>query len=172
MDLTASHYELFDLPACFEVDLVDLGERFRRLQKALHPDKFASADAASMRLAMQYSSKVNEAYSVLKTPLTRALYLLEMAGFDAEKIADHKPGGMFMMQQMELREALEEASTEAELDTLLIETQQQIEREEQALAAAFNNKDYTCAAELVNQCQYSVKFISEIEQSLVRLRDN
>ncbi len=172
MDLSQNYFELFGLPVQFELDESELGQRFRQLQKALHPDKFASADAASQRVAMQYSSRVNEAYSVLKSPLPRALYLLELAGFDGAKIAEHKPGGAYLMQQLEQREALEGASTEAQLIALLADANSVFNREHQALVLAFDQRDYPRACELANQLQYSVKFISQIEQNLAGLQDS
>ena len=80
MDLTQNHFELFGLPVAFDIDSQQLAERYRELQRTLHPDRYASASAQEQRLAVQYSGLVNEAYSTLNRPLSRALYLLGLAG--------------------------------------------------------------------------------------------
>src|ERR671910_301934 len=51
------------------IDGTELDSRRRGLQAEVHPDRFASADAASRRRAMQGAVRVNEAYERLKDPL-------------------------------------------------------------------------------------------------------
>ena len=40
-DFTQNYFQLFDLPVQFDVDSPTLGERYRQLQRELHPDRFA-----------------------------------------------------------------------------------------------------------------------------------
>ena len=76
-------YEMFELPVSYEVDLRLLNERYLKLQQQLHPDHFAGSSGAEQRLAVQYTADLNQAYSVLKSPLARAQYLLELKGIDS-----------------------------------------------------------------------------------------
>ena len=88
------------------------------MQREAHPDRFTAQGAAAQRVALQWSVRINEAYQRLKNPLKRAAYLCELRGapIDAERNTAMPPA--FLMQQMEWRESLDEASGEAELEAL------------------------------------------------------
>ena len=105
-DLTQSYFELFDLPVSFEIDLSDLSERFRKLQRATHPDKFANASERERRISIQKAALVNEAYQCLKSPVSRARYMLEQRGVEFNDERDTSFDPEFLMEQMELRERL------------------------------------------------------------------
>jgi molecular chaperone HscB len=110
VNLSDDDFTLFGLPQRYATDRADLDARRRELQARVHPDRFASEGAAAQRLAMQWAVRVNEAWTRLKDPLARAAYLCELRGaaIDAERNTAMPPA--FLMQQMEWREALEEAS--------------------------------------------------------------
>lgn len=109
-----THFELFALPATFMVDGEALSARYRELQRTMHPDRFASAPDRERRLAMEQAAQLNEAFRVLRDPLARARYLLELRGhrFDDEHSTTRDPE--FLMEQMELREALAEVRDSAD----------------------------------------------------------
>jgi len=98
----------------FELDLPALSERYRNLQKALHPDRHASASASEKRWSMQGASMVNDAYQTLKSPLRRAVYLLSLNGIETDEETDTQMSPMFLMEQMELRESLEDAPNQSD----------------------------------------------------------
>ena len=106
MDFSKTYFEIFQLPASFDVDLDDLASKYRRLQIEVHPDKFANATEQEKRLSLQWATQVNAAYDTLRAPLSRATYLIEMAGLDVEENPTVAPA--FLMEQIELREQLEE----------------------------------------------------------------
>jgi len=112
-DLSSSFFELFNLPVSFEVNLKALSARFREAQRAAHPDKFANAGEAERRLSVQMAARINEAYQVLKDPLSRGRYLLELRGVALDD-ADTAFDGAFLMEQMELRERLADVKDSAE----------------------------------------------------------
>lgn len=114
MELTQNHFELFDLPVAFDVDTQQLADRYRELQRSLHPDRFANASERERRLSIQHAAHVNEAFQTLKSSLRRARYLLQLKGveFDDEKETHLDPA--FLMEQMELREALADVKSEAD----------------------------------------------------------
>ena len=123
VDLKQNYFELFGLPVAYAVDRASLDQRYRELQRLVHPDRFASASDQERRIAMQQATRINEGYRVLKDALTRARYLLELRGhrFDDER-STHQDTE-FLMEQMELREALAEvreaADPPAALDEIL-----------------------------------------------------
>ncbi len=113
LDLTQNYFELFGLPVAFDVDGRSLAERFRELQRVVHPDRYASAGERERRLSMQGAALLNEAFQTLRDPLRRAGYLLRLRGaLEAAGGGAMDPG--FLMQQMELREELAEIRSEAE----------------------------------------------------------
>lgn len=118
MNLHDDDFTLFNLPRQFAQDRVVLDQRWKALQRQAHPDKFASQGEAAQRVAMQWSVRINEAYQRLKNPLQRAAYLCELAGFPVQAHSNTAMPAAFLMQQMEWREALEDARSQQELETL------------------------------------------------------
>lgn len=105
-DPVPSHFELFDLPPSFEVDTGLLEVRFRELQRNLHPDRFVNAGDRERLLSVQQAAWINEGYRTLKDPLLRGRYLLELAGYAFDDEHHTTRDATFLMEQMELREAL------------------------------------------------------------------
>ncbi|MCB1645997.1 MAG: Fe-S protein assembly co-chaperone HscB [Pseudomonadales bacterium] len=106
MDFQQNHFELFRLPVSFSVDLNELGSRYRELQKSVHPDRFAGGSDQNKRLSVQWATRINEAYDTLKSPLPRAIYMLKLAGLEIAHNPSLDPA--FLMEQIELREELED----------------------------------------------------------------
>lgn len=105
-DFSKNYFELFEVPVAFQVDTESLALRYRELQRATHPDRFANAPDQERRMAVQQAAFVNEAYRTLKDPVARARYLLELRGTPLDD-TDTAMDPAFLMEQMELREALE-----------------------------------------------------------------
>lgn len=105
MSSSENYFQLFGLPLSYDVDLESLTARYRELQKATHPDKFASAGDRERRLSVQQAAQVNDGFSTLKSPLNRAIYLLKLHGVTLNPNSTAMDP-MFLMEQMSLREAL------------------------------------------------------------------
>ena len=101
-------FTLLGLPQQFEVDQQLLKKRARELQRQYHPDRFTNATPQEQRLAAQFSAQVNTASSVLANPVQRALHLLELHNIAADAQNHTEKDSSFLMQQLELRETLEE----------------------------------------------------------------
>ena len=118
MNLQSDDFELFGLPARFAQDRTAIDARWKELQREAHPDKFAAQGAAAQRVAMQWSVRINEAYQRLKDPLKRAAYLCELRGAPIEAENNTAMPADFLTEQMEWREALDEAQGEDDLAAL------------------------------------------------------
>ena len=118
MNLQSNDFELFGLPQQFSQDRAALDARWKTLQREAHPDKFSAEGPAAQRVAMQWSSRINEAYQRLKDPLKRAAYLCELGGAPTQAHSNTAMPAPFLMQQMQWREALDDAQTAQELETL------------------------------------------------------
>src|SRR2546422_11601844 len=104
-----NHFDLFQLSPQFTLNMGELDTAYREVQNRVHPDKFANATDAEKRVAMQWATRANEAYKTLKHPLKRAAYLCELNGVDLQTDSNTAMPMAFLMQQMEWREALDEA---------------------------------------------------------------
>jgi molecular chaperone HscB len=169
-----NHFELFHLPQQFAVDLKALDQAYRDVQNQVHPDKFARSPDAEKRVAMQWATRANEAYQTLKSPLRRATYLCELHGVDHETESNTAMAPAFLMQQMEWREALDDARAArdvnalAALDSELADTR----REQLAqIAAALDGDDYRQAALGVRQLMFLEKFGAEVGAAFDRMTD-
>jgi len=117
-----NYFELFSLSPSFDVDTAILAERYRDLQRAVHPDKFANASEQDKRLSVQRTAQINDAFQTLKNPIQRAEHLLALKGLELSHESTTLKDTQFLMQQMEWRESLEEVSDsddpEAEIEAL------------------------------------------------------
>jgi molecular chaperone HscB len=103
-----NHFVLFGLPATFDINTDELAVRYRELQRRIHPDKFANASDQDRRLSLQMTTLINEGFQTLKDPIRRGRYLLSLRGIDLGDETDTTMDPVFLMEQMELREELEE----------------------------------------------------------------
>jgi len=103
-----NYFELFGLPESFNIDQAQLAEKYRALQTEWHPDRFAGAGEQQRLQAVQMSSYLNQAFATLRDPLPRAGYLLTLQGYDTEQVSQQDLGMDLLMEQMQLREALED----------------------------------------------------------------
>lgn len=107
--IDADYFTLLGLPRRYQTEGTQLDAAWRTLQAKVHPDRFAAGSDAEKRVALQWASRVNEAYRVLRSPLQRARYLCELAGFDVQAESNTSMSPAFLMQQMEWRENLDAA---------------------------------------------------------------
>ena len=133
----------------------------------MHPDRFAHAGDAERRASLQWTTRVNEAFQILKTPVARAKHLLELHGVDVAFETNTAMPAEFLMQQMELREALEQA-TEKKNSRSLDGLRSDLRREEAALEkqiadAIDGRKDYQGAAGLVRKLMFLARLDEEID---------
>ncbi|WP_438863586.1 co-chaperone HscB [Neptunicella sp.] len=172
-----NHFELFNLPAQFDLDLTQLSVSYQKLQQLTHPDKFATASDQQRFLSVQKNAQLNDAYQILKSPLLRAEYLLELKGMDLKHETSTMQDGTFLMQQMEWREQLEDIQHSKDLDALEDmddEISQQIAAHLQQLKkllASNNGQDDLVAANEIRKLKFLYKLRSEIANLEEKLQD-
>ena len=164
MNLQSDDFELFGLARRFAQERSAIDARWKELQREAHPDKFAAQGAAAQRVAMQWSVRINEAYQRLKDPMRRAAYLCELHGAPIRAEDNTAMPAAFLMQQMEWREALEDARADGELDALDDEVAQ---ARRAALAQCEQlidvQQDYAGAARQVRALMFIARFADDIE---------
>ena len=164
---SSSHFELFGLPRAFSLDLSALEKAYRDIQSRVHPDRFAHAGDAERRASLQRTTRVNEAFQVLRNPVSRAAHLLALHGVDVAFETNTAMPQPFLMQQMELREALEsavaarDASQLAQIQKGLASDKASLEK--QLAERIDRDRDYAAAAGLVRELQFLEKLEAEID---------
>ena len=159
-----NHFDLFGLPPSFSIEGETLERSYRDIQSKVHPDRFANAGDAERRASLQWTTRVNEAYRTLKDPVQRAKHLLELNGVDVAFETNTAMPPEFLMQQMELRETLEDAWDAAALFSRRSNLRSQKRRLVESIAEAIDGKkDYSGAAGLVRKLQFLDRLDEEID---------
>ena len=170
MKIESNDFELFATEACFALDASVLDRRWLTLQAEVHPDRFVTQGAAAQRVAMQWAVRVNEAYRRLKNPLKRAAYLCHLNGaaIDAESNTSMPTG--FLMQQMEWREALDDADSLVQVESLSNEVAKHSNAAFEKLANTLDfERDFAAGAQQVRALMFVERFAHDIDQRLEAL---
>ncbi len=163
--LTKDFFSLFGLPVAFHLADEELTARYREMQSAVHPDRYANAALQEQRMSIQVAAHINEAYQTLKNPLSRIRYILELKGVDLQD-REAAPDPDFLMRQIEWRETMEEiqaaggpgsrlADLVKEITAYIAELQEKIagELEDETLLSA--------ALRHYNELQYFYRLLEE-----------
>ena len=172
---TNNFFEIFSLPVTWQIDRSLLDIRYRNLQREFHPDRYAAKGDTEKRLAVQTTALINQAYDSLKSPLKRAQYLLELAHIDANQESHITSDGAFLMQQIEVREALadlrDSSDAASELDSMHGQVQDNYLKLQNDFAAQHSAAQYNDAFDTVAKMQFFAKLLDEIEQRQEELED-
>ncbi len=167
-----NYFELFDLPKSFDIDTTALRDRYRELQKTAHPDKHAAASDQQRRISVQFAAQINEAFQTLREPIARARYLLSLHGvvWRDENKSLNDPD--FLMEQMALRERLEELYQGAQTSDDLIGILDEIESKMASMVAHLSRcfesgseADFREAQIIVQKLQFFSRVREEAEEA-------
>ncbi|PWF70273.1 co-chaperone HscB [Vibrio sp. T9] len=162
-----NHFELFGLPSQFKLDGSLLSSQFRELQKRFHPDNFATGSERDRLMAVQKAAQINDAYQVLKNPISRAEYILAEQGVEIRGEQQTMQDPMFLMEQMELREELEEIADSTDPESALFDFDSKVSKiYKQHLASVEQELDdglWAEAADRVRKLKFIAKLKNEIE---------
>ena len=168
--LQSSDFELFGLAPRFAQERSAIDARWKALQREAHPDKFAAQGASAQRLAMQWSVRINEAYQRLRDPLKRAAYLCELNGAPVNAENNTAMPADFLMQQMQWRESLEQASSLADVYEITAELSDSKKALLQKCEALLDQAhDYPVAVAQVRALMFLDRFASDVEKRLDEL---
>lgn len=167
VSIDSDDFALFGLAARQTLDRGELDARRRELQSLTHPDRFAVDGAAAQRVAMQWTVRVNEAWQRLKDPLKRAAYLCGLRGVPVDVHSNTAMPAAFLVQQMQWREALDDAATLAEVERL----DEEVAADERARLARLTvlldeTGDTAAAAAEVRALMFVARFREDIARRL------
>jgi molecular chaperone HscB len=80
------YFAAFGLPRKLQVDTSELERRYYEFGRRIHPDRFAASSAKLRDASLRATSLLTRAYRVLRDPVDRGLYWLELNG---RKLADN-----------------------------------------------------------------------------------
>jgi len=161
------YFTLFGLPVGYAIDIASLSTRYQGLQRQFHPDKFASHPQADQLAALQQSATINQAWQTLRHPLNRAEYMLSLHGYDLANEQHTVRDTAFLMEQLELREELDEierAGDENRLAAFTSRIQTLYRSRHQQMVDELDSEAWEKAADTVRKLRFLDKLQHQTEQ--------
>ncbi len=165
-----NYFELFGLKPDFDIDAAELQAAQQRLQAIHHPDRHVGADAAARRASVQMASFINQAFQTLRDPVKRSRYLLEIYGAELPDESATTGDTAFLMEQMELREALDACRDSESPLACCDELGLQLRRRAGEIADEFVAKLEAGQLDAAVESSRKMQFIQRIQQQLVELQ--
>jgi molecular chaperone HscB len=155
------HFARLGLPAALELDAATLDKAYFARQRQWHPDRFVGKPPEERAKASVEAAALNDAYRTLKDPLSRAIYLAELRGVelpgDGKTIDDPE----LLMEVMDAREELHEASSIAEVDALARFAREDLQKALDGLPRLFSANDKAAIRKTLLRLRYLDKFAEE-----------
>jgi len=171
------YFTLFELPIALPVDKTLLKARHQQLQRQYHPDQYANAPASQQREAVSQSALINEAWQTLSEPLSSLIYFLSLQGITQNEQVTVRDT-TFLMQQLMLREQLEEIVHQPDLNQREEKLQhyaQHVQREHdkiwQLVRQHIELQAWQETAELVTKLQFLSKLQQQVEHELATVEE-
>ena len=151
-----NYFEIFALTPHFEIDLDDLEKKYLEFQREFHPDNASSAD-------IEQSIAINEAYKILKSPLSRASYILQLNGIDLENDSNAPRPDMATLEEiLELQEQVAEIAAD-EIENLKKELNLKIKSLLKKAALELDAQDFKKAAQVLIKAKYFDKTLRDLK---------
>lgn len=114
--MTLNCFAILGIEPAATLDAAALERNYLELQQRFHPDRHAHRPPAERRATMEAAARINEAYRLLRDPISRSTHLLALRGTDVLS-ATNLPGA-FLARQLDWHEALDAARRAGNLDRL------------------------------------------------------
>ena len=171
-----NYFELFGLTPGFDIDATALHGAQQRLQASCHPDRYVGGSDADRRAAMQMTSLVNQAYSTLRDPVKRARYLLKLGGARLPEDSETTSDSEFLIEQLELREAVEACREAGDPLACCDRMAQRLEARADELARAFvadlDDGDLDAAVDSSRKMQFVQRIQQQLDELQFELEDD
>ncbi|AGF48258.1 molecular chaperone HscB [Candidatus Kinetoplastibacterium oncopeltii TCC290E] len=164
-----NYFSTFGLPVSFSIDQNKLEKSWRHLSCIVHPDRYINSDDIDRKSSIEMASFVNEAYKVLKDPISRAIHICKINGISCKKTSDNSI--VFLEQQLLWRESVDDLYKSKDLDGLKkLEKVLYTERDERFLILSNLldvNFDYINASILINELMFIDKICNNIKEKIL-----
>nr|QCY50103.1 DNAJC20 [Apostichopus japonicus] len=165
VDENISHFQRMECKTNYDLDVSRLQKFFRELQSKLHPDRFSQKSEREQSFSAGQSSAVNKAYRTLLRPLSRGLYMLELAGYPVEE-GDSDVDPSFLMEIMELNEKLSELNDLDEIKKIGDVNAEKLKGLMKELSIEFESKNYEKAREVLMRLKYYANIDDKVRDKL------
>jgi molecular chaperone HscB len=177
------YFEFFEIPRKLTLDANDLEKRFYALSRQLHPDLFSRRPAREREYSLEATAILNDAYRTLRDPISRALYVLKLEGFDVAEQGTKDVPPELLEEVFELNMALEEMRAGDEtVAPQLVEARERFEdmRDEvdrrlgdefAAWDAAHNRETLGAVRALLNRRKYITNLIAQANEATANVSD-
>ncbi|KAM9858314.1 iron-sulfur cluster co-chaperone protein HscB [Aulostomus maculatus] len=165
-DEGTSYFKIMNCDCTFALDTQKLQKRYLQLQRSLHPDNFSQRSVREREYSEHQSALVNKAYKTLLKPLSRGLYMLELKGVTIEDGTDSGTDSEFLMELMEINEALDEAQTPEEASKIGQNTKEKLSDLTAEIDAALRKGELQAAKALLAQMKYFANIEEKVKKKL------
>ena len=155
------HFARLGLPAALDLELAQLDRAYFSRQRQWHPDRFVGRPPDERARASIEAAALNDAYRTLKDPVDRAVYLATLKGVELPGDGKTIDDPDLLMEAMEAREALHEAATVEEVDSLAGEARKDTKAALVGLASLLLQDDKPAIRKTLLRLRYLDKFAEE-----------
>ena len=163
------HFARLGLPATLDLEPAALDKAYFALQRQWHPDRFVGKPAEQRAKASVEAAAVNDAYRTLKDPLARAVYLAGLKGVEMPADGKTIDDPELLMEAMEAREELHEASSVAAIDSLATKVRDDMKKSLGGLGGLFLANDKPAIRKALLRLRYLDKFAEEARARRINL---
>ena len=155
------HFARLGLPAALDLEPATLDRAYFTAQRQWHPDRFVGRPPEERAKASTEAAGLNDAYRTLKDPLSRAVYLAGLNGVELPGDGKTIDNPDLLMEAMEAREALHEATTPEAVDALAAQARQDMQQALAGLGTLFLRHDKAAIRKALLRLRYLDKFAEE-----------
>ncbi len=169
------YFTLLGMPNRFDIDKQQLASRYQDMQRQYHPDRFAGKSEKEQTQAVSLASTINQAYQTLKNPLSRAEYMLSLQGIDIANEQQTMHDTAFLMEQLMLREELDNIEHSIDAENLLADFTSRLEKmytiRHDEMVKTLDSQNWDAAADNVRKLRFLAKLKEQVEHLEERLFD-
>lgn len=162
--LPVSHFDRLGLNISYQCGINSIEQAYYAAQINLHPDKFINSCDKEKQFSAQQTMSLNESYKILKNPLKRAEYLLELNNIIVNKDGSGlKPSQELLIESLESRATLDETDEISEVHSMAVQyTDLRIKMIDE-ISEGFKENNLGAVAKCAMRLRYLEKLIEEIK---------
>ncbi|XP_076888923.1 iron-sulfur cluster co-chaperone protein HscB homolog [Bidens hawaiensis] len=165
VDHSVDYFMIFGLERKFDIEDGSLEGMYKSWQKKLHPDLVHTKSKEEREYAADQSARVIDAYSTLRKPLSRAIYLMRLEGVEVDEEQTVSEPEL-LGEIMEIREAVEEATDSQALKKIQSQMEEKLKHWSNCFANAFGSKSFDEAIKSIQRMTYYHRVYEEIVRKL------